>query len=145
MSFWTKIGTFFGGNKVIQEVIGEVGNILDESITNKEELAAAQAKLNKTLTDNSKAFIDARKEILLAEVSGSKLQRAWRPITMIMFAFIVVYQYFLGPLLGTPIVEDIDPRFWDLLEIGLLGYTGLRSGEKIVSNIITYKKKKRAK
>ena len=141
MSWWS---TIFGqGAKGVAVITDSIGNILDESITNKEELATAQAKLNKTIIENSKAFLDARKSVLVTELSGSWLQRSWRPLVMLSFALVVLYQYFIAELIGLPTVKNIDPRFWDLLEYGILGYGGVRTVEKISGNIIAYKKNKR--
>lgn len=79
-----------------------------------------------------------QKEVLVTELSGSALQRNWRPVVMLSFAFIIVYHFFLQPVLGiwldVPAISLPD-RFWSLLEIGLGGYVIGRSVEKVSKSV----------
>lgn len=74
------------------------------------------------------------KDMVLTEAQGeSWLQRNWRPLLMLWFAFLIgAYLFgFTAPGL-TP--EAITAMF-DLVQIGVGGYVIGRSGEKIVSTL----------
>ncbi len=64
------------------------------------------------------------------------LVAAWRPITMLVFVFIIANNYILYPYLSLFFNEapklEIPPDMWDLLKIGLGGYTVGRTVEKSV-------------
>lgn len=61
------------------------------------------------------------------------LQRSWRPLVMLVFAFIVLYSKVIAPLFNLPIAP-LEPQFWTLLELGLGGYVIGRSLEKIAKH-----------
>ncbi len=60
-------------------------------------------------------MMDAQKDVLLAELNGNKLQRSWRPIIMLAFGFVVVYEYFISKVFALP-AANLPSKFWDLLE-----------------------------
>lgn len=70
----------------------------------------------------------------MAEISGNSLQRNWRPIVMLTFAFIIVYRYFISPIFNFPAIELPGP-FWDLLSVGMGGYVIGRSVEKVADKL----------
>ena len=83
-------------------------------------------------------IIDAQKNIIISEASGNWLQRSWRPVVMLSFAFIVVYSYFVQPAFfpdSVNIRAELPSDFWQLLNIGLGGYVIGRSLEKISENV----------
>lgn len=125
MSFLSKIsGMSFADS------LKEVGKAVDELTTSKEEI---QQKLNE-LSNQSK-------EIIISETAGNWLQRSWRPITMLVFVFIVTYAYFIQPAFlpdSVPIRKELPGEFWQLLTYGLSGYLVGRTAEKIVDK---FKKK----
>ena len=79
-------------------------------------------------------------DIIIAEAKGNWLQRSWRPILMLSFGFIVIYNKFAAPLFGwtIPVLEG---EFWTLLQIGIGGYVVGRSAEKIADKITITKNK----
>ena len=150
--------------KAIAGSLTQVMGSLDGLITSKEErmskdnelaairneLAGIQRDIYEKAADVELNLIKAKSESINKELTGNKLQRNWRPILMLVFGGIIVYQYFLvqalnailtmftveynGDLLIIP--EFVLPnRFWTLLEIGIGGYIAGRSLEKIVPNV----------
>lgn len=146
--------------KGIVDSIGDAIGSVDEIATSKEESKAQDnklAELRNDLAEIQKEIINktadleieytrAKASVLQAELTGNKLQRNWRPIMMLCFGGIIVYQYFLvhfvngiiGNLHGTfqmPVLNFPD-NFWSLLELGIGGYIAGRSLEKIAPNVV---------
>ena len=144
------------------ESISGVMDSMDELITSKEErmsqdnrlqeirneLANIQKDMYSRAADVEEKLIDAKAKIINSEVNGNKLQRNWRPILMLCFGGIIIYQFFLVHLINAlhaafsnnPEIFiqpfDMPNRFWTLLEIGIGGYIAGRSLEKITPNIV---------
>ena len=125
-----KILKFFGSS-----VIGDIGKIIDDLFTSDEERDAAKNKILQVLKEKELELQKMQTDIIIAEAKGNWLQRSWRPILMLSFGFIVIYNKFisqLSPYLITPVLE---PDFWTLLQIGIGGYVVGRSAEKIADKI----------
>lgn len=130
-----------------EKVISSIDNIVDKIPTSTDKM-----QLKNELTDLVMNALDTalahQKEILHKELEGNFLQRSWRPITMLCFVFIIIYEYFLSSIFSLPKGEFPD-KFLTLVEIGLGGYVFTRSVEKVataVTNNIDYpfiKKRKR--
>lgn len=129
---------------------------VDEVFTSDEERQEAKIKLEKIrkesiekAIDFNSNLIDKQAEILKNETSGNWLQRSWRPVLMLCFGFIILYQYFLAHILrsifGEAIPEfEIPTEFWTLLQIGIGGYVAARSIEKITPKIVEGNTKRKA-
>jgi len=116
------------------DIAKSVDNIIDGVITNDEERLTLKKELYEIITNYGTAIANIQGEVLKIEAQGSKLQRNWRPIVMLSFAFLVIYEYFISPVCGFP-SAGLPEKFWSLLEIGLGGYVIGRSAEKIVSSV----------
>ena len=73
---------------------------------------------------------------LMAELNGNWLQRSWRPILMMVIIVIIANNYIVHPYIelffpGKSTALALDQNLWDLLKIGVGGYTLGRSAEKI--------------
>lgn len=129
------------GTKIIEaasSLVGNIGDAFDKNFTSKEEKLEAKNKLLSEANSLVSQVLDAQKEILLSETQGNLIQRIWRPIVMLCFAFIVIYAYFLQPAFfpnAVNIHEQLPEQFWSLLNLGLGGYVIGRSAEKISSKI----------
>ena len=91
-----------------------------------------------------RTLVRARRDVVLAEIAESRLTRSWRPALMFL---LMGFLLFLG--LVIPSIEMVtgrtfafEPRFellpdavWNLLAIGLGGYIGGRSAEKIAGRM----------
>lgn len=120
--------------KAIGDVTVAVGNALDANLTNDEEKLAKKNELTEILTTKISEVISFQRDILVTELNGNGLQRNWRPIVMLAFAFIVVYRYFIAPVFHLELI-DMPEKFWDLLELGLGGYVIGRSVEKVADTV----------
>ena len=75
-------------------------------------------------------------DVIMAEATGqSWMQRNWRPITMLTFLMLVVFDSF--GWLANPLAKEA----WVLLQIGLGGYVVGRSAEKIIPAVVSKLKK----
>lgn len=145
MNFLSKI--FSKGAKDILDSSGEIINNLHVS---DQEKMDAKEKLTKTVLTSLNSLQNAQRDIIMTEAKGNWLQRSWRPIVMLSFAFVVLYAYFLQPAFfpkSIDVQEVLPEEFWQLLNIGIGGYVIGRSAEKISSNVtknadITFLKKK---
>lgn len=86
--------------------------------------------------------VDAQAKVIAAEASaGSWLTQSWRPLVMLSFASILVYNFFFGPMFGLKTV-DMPQDLWTLLQVGIGGYVGGRTVEKLVPMLGKMKKGK---
>ncbi|CAN5299568.1 hypothetical protein BH09BAC1_BH09BAC1_30850 [soil metagenome] len=120
------------------ELVEATGKTLDNLITNPEERIQARQAIGEAIMGRLNELASYQRDILNTELQGTKLQRNWRPLVMLSFAFIIVYHYFLQPLLGhwldIPAIPLPD-KFWGLLELGLGGYVIGRSIEKVATTV----------
>ena len=128
-----KILEFFGSN-----VIGDIGKVIDNLFTSDEERINARNKIMQVLKEKELELQKMQTDIIIAEAKGNWIQRSWRPLLMLSFGFIVIYNKFIAPLFGLPI-PILEGEFWTLLQIGIGGYVVGRTGEKMIT---TYMDKK---
>ena len=120
-------------------VVKEVGGLIDNLSTTEEEKLEARRKLLELQSNLYQKALEADAQIVSSQASvveaeaksESWLTRNWRPITMLVFTFIVFFNYVLSPLFGLIRLELTD-QMWSLLQIGIGGYVAGRSLEKIV-------------
>lgn len=131
----------FGGN-----ILKDAGDVASNFVTTDRDKHKFMQMLSQIVLSNLSALAKAQSEVLKTEMTGNTLQRSWRPITMLVFTFIIFYRYFLAPVFNLPAI-DMPDKFWDLLELGFGGYVIGRSLEKISDRVtqnadITFLKKK---
>ncbi|MDH5414857.1 MAG: holin family protein [Flavobacteriaceae bacterium] len=133
MTFIEKLFSTTAGN-----IINSGGKIIDNLVSTDVEKLDAKNKLGAIVMTHLAALKNSQRDVLVAEIKGNALQKNWRPIVMLAFAFIIVYHYFLQPLITywwpIPVIELPD-RFWSLLEIGMGGYVIGRSVEKVADKL----------
>ena len=117
-----------------KELTDSIGSTIDNLSTSDLEKLQAKNALTQIVTEKLTELASYRKEVLVTELSGSLLQRSWRPIVMLSFAAIVVYSKFIAPAFGLA-NAPLDPPFWSLLEIGIGGYVIGRSLEKVTDKV----------
>ena len=112
--------------------------ITGEKIKDPQKELELIQKLNELETE----IIKSKAEIITAEAKSEHfLTSTWRPITMLVFTFIIANNYILVPYLqafgfDVPTLQ-LDTEMWELLKIGIGGYVVGRSVEKAVKE---YKK-----
>ena len=120
-----------------------LGKVADRYFDNKDDQEAFKNAVELEILKNQKSFEDLSANIVLAEAkSEHKLTAIWRPATMLLFALVIainilIIPYIIVPILwmiGYPIPEfmPIPEQVWTLITVGLGGYVGGRSGEKMV-------------
>jgi hypothetical protein len=121
---------------IIGEAINKAFGVVDKLVPDNAKNAELKAELEKALINEKVGFVAQEANIITAEAKGeSFLQRNWRPITMLVFVYIVFNNFILSPYVKCfypefpilPVPNDL----WDLLKIGLGGYIVGRSVEKV--------------
>jgi hypothetical protein len=126
MSFWN----------FISQIVNPVTDLVSEYIPDADKRAEFETKLRMALMDQESSFIEASRDIVVAEAQGeSWLQRNWRPIIMLTFGAILANNYILVPYVPGAVVLEIPDGMWSLLTIGLGGYVVGRTIEKTGSGV----------
>ncbi|MEE1913658.1 3TM-type holin [Aeromonas veronii] len=111
-------------------VSGTVGKFIEDKDKAKELETALTAQLTTSVVELMGRELDAQKSVIVAEAQGeSWLQRNWRPIIMMALS-IMVCVYWMGwthQELDQPVILKI----LDIVQIGLGGYIGGRTAEKL--------------
>lgn len=136
------------------EAIAKIGNLVkdtvDEFHTSSEEkgqlsnaLAEIQMQFVTTIIGLQLAVVKAetklsemKASVLIAEAqSESGITRMWRPITMLAMVATALMPYW-ATVFGVDSVPEPSEDLWQLIKIGIGGYIGARSTEKVVPNIV---------
>ncbi|MFQ5629347.1 MAG: 3TM-type holin [bacterium] len=119
----------------LSNIIKPASDLIDNLHTSEEEKLELQKQIQKIenefqskVLDYETKLMESQASIITAEATGqSWLQRNWRPITMLTFLVLVVFDSF--GVLPNPLAKEA----WLLLQIGLGGYVAGRSLEKITT------------
>jgi len=129
----------------ITGIFKPAADLVDNLTTSKEEklemankLEVIRNAMSEKLLDYESKIVELQGQVIIAETKGNWLQRSWRPLLMLAFGFIIIYEYFLSNVLSLP-KSNLPADFWELLKIGVGGYVVGRSAEKIVPQIFTKK------
>lgn len=126
-----------GAIEILASIFGPVKELIEHVIPNASDKVKAQTALfesqltlaNKMLEYESQ-LLEAQSRVITAEATGqSWIQRNWRPVTMLVFLFLVVMDSF-GIL-----PNRLSNEAWLLLQIGLGGYVAGRSIEKVLPKL----------
>lgn len=137
---------------LIGKAIDAVGGVVDELIIDKDKAAELKARMHTEITglvasvlEVAKAEIEAAKSTITAEAQGeSAVQRNWRPHLMYLLMFMIVFNAVFVPLLFAftgitiPVIdamEGVSDNMWDVIKIGLGGYIGGKTLEKVAASI----------
>jgi hypothetical protein len=131
--------TKFLAGPLIDKIVGLFASMQDRKLSEYEIRAEVEKQVLSTIADVTRTQGD----VIMAEMQGeSPLQRLWRPITALLFVFIVFWFGFLQPLFvgwfGLPPLRVGDTlllQIIDLVKLCLGGYIGGRTLEKIVSTV----------
>ena len=112
-------------------------NLLDKFFPDKDEAAKAKIKLIELQQNGELVKLQTQAGIIIAESKSEHfIVSAWRPMTMLVFVFIIANNYILAPYAGllfsVDISLEIPDDMWDLLKLGIGGYVGSRGVEKSI-------------
>ncbi|NOU53118.1 hypothetical protein HG263_21695 [Pseudoalteromonas sp. JBTF-M23] len=121
-----------------------LGNLLDDVFTSDEErlklnleltridnlIESDRLELEAKIVELQGQVLAAQSQIITAEAKGeSRLQRCWRPITMLTFLVLIVLDSF-GLL-----TFRLSEQAWELLQLGIGGYVIGRTVEKAAPGV----------
>jgi Holin of 3TMs, for gene-transfer release len=125
---------------------GPVSKVLDALIKDQELRRKLQSELEAKLTEHLGKTQELEQAIVLAEIKSEHwLTRSWRPILMLTLLGFIVFVGLVIPLLdfltGAPVSfnprwQALPPQFWDFLSIGVGGYIGGRTLEKVAAQVL---------
>lgn len=121
-------------SNVIDTIGGVVSNTVGKFIEDKDKANELSAQLTSQLTASVVQLmskeLDSQRDIIVAEAQGeSWLQRNWRPIIMMALSTMVCV-YWMGwthQAMEQPVILKI----LDIVQVGLGGYIGGRTAEKL--------------
>jgi hypothetical protein len=132
---------------------GPITKILDAYIKDVEVRRKLAAELEQKLLHHLGESLELQHAIVLAEVNSSSwLTRSWRPILMLSLLGFLGFVGLLLPLADlvagyqlpfNPRWQTLPEPFWDFLSIGVGGYIGGRSLEKIAAQTLGTAAKKK--
>ena len=133
---------FLGG------AIKPLAGLVDDLHTSDDERGALKIALetlhNSMASEGLKyeqAIAEAKASIIVAETkSESWITRSWRPITMLTFVALIVM--ISTGLMDTDALAAVPTQLWTLITIGIGGYMGGRSAEKIIPGVVSAMKQK---
>jgi Holin of 3TMs, for gene-transfer release len=131
---------------------GPVNKALEGFIKDVELRRKLQAELEARLTEHADKALALEKDVVMAEVQSEHwLSRSWRPILMLsllgFLGLVGVILPVLDWIVGTPVPfnprwQSLPPQFWDFLTVGVGGYIGGRSLEKVAQQVLVGKGRK---
>ncbi len=134
---------FLSNLPIIGAVFKKVLDVIAEVVPDKDLQAQIKIGLSEKIVKADFTIIESeiksQAQALAAELTGSKIQRSWRPHLMYLIMFFLVWLVIVVPVLGIfgvvlPVkeaLESVPTQMWTMLTVGLGGYTVFRSGEKI--------------
>ena len=132
MSIGTDILGFIGGIfKPAVDLIDNVHTSEEEKLQLRNELVKTQSEVAAKMLEYESKVVDIQAQVMTSEAKSNWFTASWRPITMITFLVLVVCDSF--GLLPFRLANEA----WELLKIGIGGYIGARSIEKVLPGIFT--------
>lgn len=128
----------------VNALVNTVKGVIGMFVTDPSKKLELESQIEAQQAAIEASIIEASKETILAEESGTGLQRAWRPIVALgLFATI----FYAGPLVSLFHLPQISmvgvpPELWSTFKVMVGGYMALRSGEKVTTGIVGYLKGK---
>lgn len=117
--------------KPAADLVDNVHTSTEEKLELRNKLAEIEKEISLKALELENNLIQAQSNIIVAEAKGeSWFQRCWRPVLMLVFAGLLIATWF-----GVSPGEIPTDRLFDILELGIGGYIGGRSVEKVAKTI----------
>jgi hypothetical protein len=146
LDVFSKIGDAVGGLVTgIFSGIDSISTTQEEKDKIKLEVEKVQTAFMLQMATLKNDVVKEQAAIIRAEVGkGNWLTASWRPILMLTFGFVILYSV-VAPSFGAPPIDmtQIPDRFWGLVTVGVGGYVGGRTLEKVTPAIVDGLKAKR--
>ena len=121
------ISTIF---KPAADLIDDLHTSTEEKLVLQKEIQRIQTEFQSKVLEYETKLMEAQSSVIRAEATSSSwLASNWRPIAMMTFLVLVVFDSF--NLLKNSLSEEA----WLLLQIGLGGYVVGRSAEKVIGQL----------
>lgn len=109
-----------------------------------QKLAELETSFREKQLEAESLYVTQQANVVIAEAkSDSWIARNWRPITMLTFVSIIVWNYIIIGTIGAfvPTIHPVSvpPDMWNLLKLGIGGYIGARTVEKVVDKVVATK------
>jgi len=126
------LGTIIG---IVGKIAGSVADRIFPDPEHELKRVELQQALQAAVLERTSEIEKAAAEVVKAEAQGQNwLQRAWRPITMLVFVALIVARW-LG--WSAPNLTEAEAlKLWDIVEIGLGGYVIGRTAEKVLPELV---------
>jgi hypothetical protein len=137
--------SFLSAIPIVGDLLKRGSDIIDKRVADRDLAEQLKHDMETSYLQADVSALQEQTSVIKAEAAGeSFLQRNWRPITMLMFAYIIFNNYILAPYIQCfyaqfPILP-IPTDLWSLLKLGIGGYVVGRSAEKIAGKMIDSKK-----
>lgn len=111
-----------------------LGNLIKSKFPDPQEAAKVEAELTQALWQNAHQINIAASEIIKAEAASDHwLAANWRPLLMLTFGALIVARWFGW---AAPELSEAEYlKLWDIVQLGIGGYTIGRSVEKITPTL----------
>lgn len=124
----------------ISTLMGGLFSVIDKVVENEGDRQKLKAKIQEMALSNELKELESAASIIIAEAQGhSWLQRNWRPILMMVIVSIVANNYLIAPYInlffGVEVILDLPEQLWTLMTVGVGGYVGGRTVEKVADKI----------
>jgi len=133
------VGSVFPPAKAAKALIdlvkGETGNDLSGMEPEIQSLFLQRdMERDKYASELKQAEIEASRDVIIAEAKGeSWIQRSWRPVAMLTLLGLIVWTVVPASVFNLTLQWDAIPdKAWGLLTVGIGGYIGARTVEKVV-------------
>jgi hypothetical protein len=133
-------------NLVTGLMSGPISKVLDAYVKDVELRRRLEADLQGKLTEHLGKSEELGQAVVLAEIKSEDwLTRNWRPLVMLTLMGFIVFVGLVLPAMdfvfGHAVVFNprwtaLPPQFWDFLSIGVGGYIGGRTLEKVAGQVI---------
>ncbi len=130
---------------------GPLNKIIDSYVHDLELRRKLKAELETSLITHVGRSLELEQQIVLEEIKSEHwLTRSWRPILMLCLIAFLVFVGFVLPMADllagktipfNPRWKSLPDGFWDFLSVGVGGYIGGRSLEKIAGRSFQIGKK----
>lgn len=119
---------------LLSAIAPSIFKVVDDAVADKDLARQLKNELSTQLLENESDITEAASKVVMTEASGeSWLQRNWRPMLMIWFAFLIgAYWFGFVPVNMAQATVD---KLFTLVQIGVGGYVVGRSGEKIAKTV----------